>query len=691
MPMPPLVIYNPPLDLATNHLPHALPRLSLEHEMQDSELVDDEQCVTEDHALGETSLLSAEKTLTATRKSFKKASAVTCPREHYDQISSSAISQYLSKQRPIHDTAVLAVVDAAIRSAICVRPMRIPPSIACYSTIDNPHSLCDLAPALFEPGFARAVDERAYLVPTMARCLSSFLLQAKHGQRPSTANATRSLNTERETVREQIRKDLWITMTTGLHDGPKARKLKPLRPSKQRISRAASIEEPKLFESRSLLEDYATGGLDEDLEELIRSDVHDDELEDSFLLDAYSSDLEADTCMLTQADMLSVSSQHAGLHDCSGAGIEAKIDDYMLKTLDSLLVDGVPDFFVDCTKDANSAHGQVEAFDEELMSNSSVLTFTGKPNFAVERANHVLCEHDVVSLIGPSPGLIQKDIRCLRSPIIAKRSSIHDNEPDRIKGFGPENPTYSLLYRAESSTEKTTVLSSTSDALSPLSSTRFSDKEPLIVPASNNTSSLSVDTAGRSRSAGMMVANSSTQATSELSGTDQLPWHIWKRQSVCPSSEEQMLDMRTIYKSYPDMRLLGRSKLSPIQTAFEGDMLEDFRFARACDNLQISPRTGKPKTPGDVGVRAKKPFSFKRRSTSSSLSSLSRSPEKHPLGQALLKRLSSGKTSDDRDMLEFDTADHGSRTMEVKRRKTLQDYEMTDRMSEETECDDMLF
>ena len=129
---------------------------------------------------------------------------------------------------------------------------------------------------------------------------------------------------------------------------------------------------------------------------------------------------------------------------------------------------------------------------------------------------------------------------------------------------------------------------------------------------------------------------------------------------------------------------------------------ENFHFQSPTEQLvtradDIMPHLQKPE-PLHLRTEAHRPEYFdarpasKRSSTASNFSAMSRSPStKSSRGGKLLRHLSKKSKSSDEDMLAFDpSSDIGTRSVEIKRRKTLDDYDMNDQHYNE-EDDEMLF
>ena len=129
---------------------------------------------------------------------------------------------------------------------------------------------------------------------------------------------------------------------------------------------------------------------------------------------------------------------------------------------------------------------------------------------------------------------------------------------------------------------------------------------------------------------------------------------------------------------------------------------EKLRFQSPTEQLvsradDIMPNLQKPE-PLHIRTEAYRPDYFdsraasKRSSTASNFSAMSISPStKSPRGGKLLRHLSRKSKGSDEDMVTFDPSrDIGTRSVEIKQRKTLDDYDMNDQHYNE-EDDEMLF
>ncbi len=141
--------------------------------------------------------------------------------------SSQPSSAPQSTQCPLPFGSILALTDAALRTLIAPNPTRLAKGIkAIPAATATDTSLATLAPSMFSLGYARELSSRASLVPSIAKTLSTFLhYHRKHA--PDGASHSPQQD-DALSVKENFRCHLWMTMTNGLRDLEKARRLKPL-------------------------------------------------------------------------------------------------------------------------------------------------------------------------------------------------------------------------------------------------------------------------------------------------------------------------------------------------------------------------------------------------------------------------------------------------------------------------------
>lgn len=181
----------------------------------------------------------------------------------------------------------------------------------------------------------------------------------------------------------------------------------------------------------------------------------------------------------------------------------------------------------------------------------------------------------------------------------------------------------------------------------------------------------------------------SNTSLADVLGNDHLLWHMWKRRaSVAPRGEEDMLEMKIMYETDPDMKVLSSGwDLSPGDISSSSN--EDPMLQHSLDHQPL-PRE-RLTTPITPTSERRSHFTPPRSSSSSSYVGLSDSSSKPQRRGSIMKRFSWGGRQHSSNMAGLDVTNLGGRAMEVKKRKTLDDYEMMDREVLNDDSNDMLF
>ncbi|OAP61361.1 hypothetical protein AYL99_03564 [Fonsecaea erecta] len=179
----------------------------------------------------------------------------------------------------------------------------------------------------------------------------------------------------------------------------------------------------------------------------------------------------------------------------------------------------------------------------------------------------------------------------------------------------------------------------------------------------------------------------SNGSLAEVLGNDHLLWHMWKRRaSVAPRGEEDITEMKTLYATDPDMKLFSsRWDLDPSDISSgsnEDPMLQDPMESRP------SPRD-KAHSPMTPTSERRSYFTPTRSSSSSTY--VGRSSADPKRRSSLIKRFTWGGRHNTAEATSLDVGKLEQRTMEVKRRKTMDDYDMMDREASNDDSSDMLF
>lgn len=577
----------------------------------------------------------------------------------------TAVTQ--KSERPIFSKAIYPLTDIALRSLICPRPMRPPAAIA--SCQENTLiSLANLAPAIFIPGYRDAVQSRAKFIPAIAKFLSQFLKHSGHqAQSGRNAQETQSIFIEPlagkdiSQQKENVKRHLWMTLTNGVKNVESARKLKPLH-----VTRTGGPQQSPSRTFEDLLNLWrpsegsdTTCSLEEGFEDLQLDEEQDfADSEDEYFSDLYDGIL----------------SRSATGDDNVTKAMNACFDDEFLEVLSSSpLPDRTlgatsnlacstskPDGTTICKHTAVAAahsgshlsHTASKDLDARLDSSDSQL------NEATQRS----MLHSRLDVIGGNdssrayvsrrhPSYTLEDGNTSRAePLLLEQFDTHAFIADRSDSLG---------YEQSSPSETQNIIDIVEDQHSTLLDNFDHDIEMPSYEKSNRSS------------------------LTDIIGGDHLLWQMWtKRRPSMIQTDEDMLEMHAMYAQDPDMRLLDTHKeldnngddymldsetsnTSSINSASSMDGRQDFVF---------------PYGPNPVAERKHHhPFHLhKDSSPTSSQSDTSRPASRRKLsrGQSFLKRLSGTRSS----LEELSSSSRPfsrdePRDVEIKRRKTLADYD----------------
>lgn len=201
-------------------------------------------------------------------------------------------------------TAILELIDAAIRCAISDSPTRLAKGIA-VNRKDSFQSLSGIAPALWSPGYLPAVAERAVFVPTISHALAAICSgPAKAGplqsmtDKPANQTSEQSLaiNTSQLKARSCTREmydvwssRVWQALGRGLYDPEAARRLKPLALHNGHLTGEPADDEELLDASQQSWEGFIPIELqdDDDFSLCLEDEVDDLGYEDDLLDSMY--------------------------------------------------------------------------------------------------------------------------------------------------------------------------------------------------------------------------------------------------------------------------------------------------------------------------------------------------------------------------------------------------------------------
>ncbi|EXJ66201.1 uncharacterized protein A1O5_10817 [Cladophialophora psammophila CBS 110553] len=597
--------------------------------------------------------------------------------------SEQVYSKQANEQRPRLDEDVLfALFDAGVRGSICSKPIRLYAGVKCL-TDQNALRLCDLAPATFTPNYIQRFEEQAKFIPTVSRFLETLLGVSESSAPPqqlqgSVNSGSGSRDRERETA-EDLQKDLCFTIMNGVRCHESARSLRPLRRpnDKSPDSILDLLHHPNI---PGLSETEARDGF-----ELGSKPDFDDE--------AMNQDDGCNFCLKfdgqTNTSGCYVYTVTAEDTDGDRGGATKELHDVELEG-GGYRLDKTYDCPIEPNRPARLPPNENRKYSDSMSGISDVsmlLACEGPMNEGriIRRS----------SAIGSPAWLTQNVIRM--HPLRQQR---HENH--RVDQENSPWKTDSLYERPDLG-----WWSDTNDASEvPLEDCRDHYTKTQLADFSSSPPSFSdegwvrdyLDLQCNSGEQGLVGGRTTPMSTSqseeqsnsslaEVLGNDHLLWHMWKRRaSVAPRGEEDITDMKTLYATDPDMKLFSsRWDLDPsdISSGSNDDpMLQDLRDSRS------SPRD-KAHSPMTPNSERRSYFTPTRSSSSSTY--VGRSSADPKRRSSLIKRFTWGGRHNGSEAPALDVSKLEQRTMEVKRRKTMDDYEMMDREASNDDSSDMLF
>ncbi|KAK5231786.1 hypothetical protein LTR47_007189 [Exophiala xenobiotica] len=592
----------------------------------------------------------------------------------------TSLGEVRLKQKPpkmllLEEEVFLALLDIGVRSSIASRPTKTPPGVQSF-TEPELISLSDICPASFAQQYAQRFDEQSRYIPAVSRWLAPFSLRSTRNGNGSTG--------------PHLEKNLWRTVANGVRDPQRARRLQPLwswsskkgndstkRPKYKDIAcLAATLEDRRMSNDcgdPSQAEDVIYGDIDN--EDLFNFDADfNQQAKYCTSITRKATSGGANGCQsATVSDLGDVNvgfeghepvdirnssfgaSDSAGPHhqDDSHAASPSQISDVSM-----LLPLNGPMERSRITEDSDVIGGS--SWLTQNVIRMHPLRQHGRQDYLVEELDH---DHG-----GKGLGPYEKD---------HARWSEHELD---VLSLGKEEllpRPYTFCQPAHTKSYSNNLCET--DLLQVYHDLRHSQSENILsghwpVPMSED-----------------LKQSPSNTSLADVLGNDHLLWHMWKRRaSVAPRGEEDVLDMKMMYQTDPDMKLFGQGwDLDPsdMSSGSNGDrMLHD----TVVNHLAPREKHDTPMTPPS---ERRSYFSAHRSSSASSSSYVGRSnsdpkPQRRP---SIMKRLSWGGRPHTSDMSGLDMTKLNGRTMEVKRRKTMDDYEMRDREALEDDSNEMLF
>jgi hypothetical protein len=559
----------------------------------------------------------------------------------------------LKSKRQSVSMPILPLADIAIRSLICPRPMRSPAaSLSCEE--NSFFNLANLAPAVFIPGYRQAVQSRAKFIPTIAKSLCQFLQHSgpkvhfAHNANESKASGIEhSAEEYSPEQKDNIKRHLWMTLTNGVKNVDLARKLKPLHMARAdgvQVLPSRTFED--LLDTWRHCEDDAVFPFKDDFEDLHLNEEQDfAESEDE-----YFSDLHDEFLLTSETGNVNVTNATpVHFHDKISEVISSlPLPD---RTLNAT---SWPERTFACEHQAATAcpesrtsrglQTKLDSSNSQLKEATQGYSLTSQPNMIGENG----LSHDYVSRKLPS-------------------HSFEDEDGDSSRAETLILEQFEL--RAASS-------------ISPILEQSAPFEAQDIIDVDDHQSHHLLDILDHDiKMTSREKYNRSSLA--DVIGGDQLLWQMWtRRRPSMMQTDDDMLEMHTMYAQDPDMRLLDTHKE-------HDDKGDDYMLDSEPSNassIDSSSSTNRqqdfifPCGPSPVAERKHHhPFHLhKDPSPTPSQSDSSRPTSRRRLsrGQSFIKRLSGSRASvEEASSPSRPFSRDTPRDVEIKRRKTLADYD----------------
>ena len=581
----------------------------------------------------------------------------------------------------LEEDTLRTLIDAGLRNSICSRPVRLAAGIKCLHDRNNCR-LSDLAPAIFVPNYFHALAEQAKLIPGISKCLTNFLKSAQ-------ATDSEHLQWDPES-RSKVIKDsnnmqthLWNTLKNGTSFYKSARRIRPLRKS------GTALETDPILDSSHILSvPYHTyPALDSDNASNDKSTSD----EDLFVL-CIDLETQANVCEegLLKATFKDISCGYSlaseSLDDIGAEAAEQRRDKIHNRPLEER-EGGDP---LQHKSRKCSLFNGFGAAPRLPMSHSSDVSML----LAYEGPIEVSRGLGQSRVIGGSRSLTQKVTRM--HPLRQQQHESNDADQQNSAKRGDniyEGPDLSWWSDASDAVEAPVECFLDNDTKAHLNDfylpSRPSSETEEIHQYLDHRHCSKFEDYTRCSTASMSSRQNredSNGSLAEVIGNDHLLWHMWQRQaSVAPRGQEDVTDMKNLFVADPDMNLfssrrdLDRSDVS--SGSNEDPMLDDTRYTTSPRDISSPP----------ISPSSERRSYFTPRRPSSSSGYVGRSSADPSRRPSLIKRFTWGERHSTPQAPSDDVLKRDQRTVEVKRRRTLEDYEAMDREVSTDDSNDMLF
>ncbi|KAI1611989.1 hypothetical protein EDD36DRAFT_465837 [Exophiala viscosa] len=581
------------------------------------------------------------------------------------QLENSKDSVY-PKQKPpglssLDEETFMALLDIGIRSSIVSRPTKVAAGLKCLEEA-NVTRLSDISPSTFTSRYTQRFREQSSLIPSVFKWLGTFSARS-----PPTGDDNTGNDVYRRTL--DIHRGLFMTVANGVRDLEGARKLRPLWSSKQ------------LGNTRRVLETATTTLLEGTSE---REDFFTNKAPSNDLFDlALDVNTQANYCV---GYMPTVTSQR--INDF-GSATELRASGVYYNGQDPVDVTGI---FHETDKLAESPPllpsyagspsqrsdvSMIMALDEPMEEGCTIQreNIIGGRGWLTQNVirMHPLRQHEQAPVLGDQVDhcrkrhdfLLDLEAGWSRDALIGLLLEEESDSAGLGTNGSPARSTTSLLDLGQPN-----VLQPSQSIFCNSDREDFPDDWPAFMSSN-------------------LQESPSNTSLADVLGTDHLLWHMWKRRaSVVPRGEEDMLEMKIMYERDPDMKLFGDGwDLDPSDISSSSN--EDPIIQQTAGNHSL-PRERLPTPILPTSDRRSYCPPTRSSSSSSHVGRSDASPKPQRRG-SIMKRFSWGGRQHSSDTAKLDMTSLGARAMEVKKRKTLDDYEMMDRESLNDDSNDMLF
>ena len=582
-----------------------------------------------------------------------------------------------AKQISVDEAVLSAIFDAGLRGNICTRPIRLAAGVKCLNDQDA-WKLCDLAPATFRPNYDQRLKDQIGFIPGVSRVLEKYLDPRRMSFSQSSSDMLVELGQGSNGIGEgAIQRQLWFTVTNGLCNQGSARKLQPLRRSE-----APRVPDPILDLSNVLALPWHIEADPEASKVLgFNPDQSSDDkaLQDEDLFDFCHRFVEQAEIFRVKFPTVTTQGVDDG-HNPSGVGlhdVEVKSGGHGL------------DDMCDCPFAATGVLGPPE---DEKRRRSNSLSHMSDVSMLLAFEGPIVDGVKIKDpeVIGGSCWLTQNVIRMqpLRQQQAEKDRGHQENHA------GERNSLYErpdLGWWSDTNDESEVPLEDLRDRYtksrqtnSSLSLLSFNEEDWVGYCVDAQHEYIENDAFFGGSETPMSTNQNSSFA--EVIGKDHLLWHMWQRRaSVAPRGEEDVIDLNNMFATDPDMKLFS-SKWDLDLSDVSSSSNEDPMLQETMHNL--SPRA-KATSPMSPNSERRSYFSPTRPSSSSGYVGRSNVDSKRK--SSAVKRFTWGGRQGVSAQSAPDVSKLNRRTMEVKRRKTLEDYDMMDRDANNDDSGDMLF